>query len=61
MATSGLSKTQLDIVTYIKQGLEKPEIANIMDIKESTVRNHITAINHKMGTRNIREIRNTRI
>jgi DNA-binding NarL/FixJ family response regulator len=47
-----LSKAELQIIRYIGEGLENPEIAEKMRLKIGTIRNHISVIFQKTALRN---------
>jgi DNA-binding CsgD family transcriptional regulator len=50
-----LTKLEKLILAYKKQGKTNQEIADILVITRKAVEKHITKINHKLGTKNIRE------
>jgi len=44
-----LSRREMEVLTYVSQGLSNKEIGLALQISEQTVKNHITAIFNKLG------------
>lgn len=44
-----LSGREMEVLTYVTQGLSNKEIANLLGISHQTVKNHVTAILRKLG------------
>jgi DNA-binding NarL/FixJ family response regulator len=44
-----LSIREMEILTYITRGMSNKEIASLLGISHQTVKNHVTAILHKLG------------
>ena len=51
-ALSALTPRELEIVTYVKEGLSNKIIAYKLNLSENTVRNHLRNIMEKLGLRN---------
>ncbi|MDR2176946.1 MAG: response regulator transcription factor [Treponema sp.] len=47
-----ISRLDLQLLTLVGQGLENKEIAELLNLKAGTVRNHITALLQKIGLKN---------
>ena len=50
--TKYLSKTELQVLTYIGDGYASGEIAKKMDLAVGTIRNYISAVMRKVGLNN---------
>jgi DNA-binding NarL/FixJ family response regulator len=53
---SGISRTELQIISCIGEGRSNPEIAKYLNLKAGTVRNYISSIMHKTGLRDRTQI-----
>jgi DNA-binding NarL/FixJ family response regulator len=49
---NNLTRIELQVIIYIGRGFSNREIADIVNLKEGTIRNHITSILQKTGFRN---------
>ena len=47
-----LSPRELDVLRYVASGMRNRDIANLMDISEQTVKNHVSTILHNLGVPN---------
>ncbi len=47
-----LSNRELEVLTYMKDGLKNPEIATELSLSTKTVENHVRNILLKLGVRN---------
>lgn len=51
-----ISVRELEIITLVARGLENKEIAEMLDIREQTVKNHLGRVMRKVGVRNRQEL-----
>ncbi len=51
-----ISARELEIITLVARGLENKEIAEHLDIREQTVKNHLGRVMRKVGVRNRQEL-----
>ena len=51
-----ISARELEIITLVARGLENKEIAQLLDIREQTVKNHLGRVMRKVGVRNRQEL-----
>lgn len=51
-----ISARELEIITLVARGLENKEIAQTLEIREQTVKNHLSRVMRKVGVRNRQEL-----
>lgn len=51
-----ISARELEIITLVARGLENKEIAQLLEIREQTVKNHLGRVMRKVGVRNRQEL-----
>jgi len=47
-----LTSRELHVLRYVASGMRNRDIADLMDISEQTVKNHVSTILHKLGVPN---------
>jgi DNA-binding NarL/FixJ family response regulator len=50
--TNPLTSRELDVLRYVASGMRNRDIADVMEISEQTVKNHVSTILHKLGVAN---------
>jgi DNA-binding NarL/FixJ family response regulator len=51
-STNPLTERELEILRYVADGLRNRQIAELLDLTEQTVKNHISSVLHKLGVPN---------
>lgn len=47
-----LSRREMDVLRYIKDGLRNPEVAGQLGLSTKTIENHVRSILQKLGAKN---------
>lgn len=47
-----LSKREMDVLLFVKDGLRNPEIAQNLGLSTKTIENHVRSILQKLGAKN---------
>ena len=50
--TNPLTSKEMDVLRHVARGMRNREVAELMDISEQTVKNHVSTILHKFGVPN---------